>query len=429
MTSFSLLHFPLHSPRIEAPTMPSIQENPAILAHIKKASSDDIEFSAVPSAIQPLFVCTHIRACTERKIAAQRLGDYEGMVEADYKLRQVPFTCVASLSATIASLKSISSTMDTPFVKTALRVSIIFGFICAVFEIIYESFWIYRLQRFLNKPAVQLLQLMQKDLTLQQTQKIFAQYRGYLLKHLPEEQLTYATYCQNPLRLYGVSEESLACTAREAITSVALRCLKNKYFNEDDVLGRVKLERRIRPWCYAEIQKELNSTIELLDSFHPTEVREGKRKADVICKLIETQIHKKRLLHIMGLIGGALSIALLIVSTLTLPWTTPLILLVAFYGLSTIQYIAYAGLLDNPGWKFTASSCIPKGIKNTAAKIARTFTRIYEVCTNSIRRCIKKCHPPKITVLLPALQKSSPSVGQPLCATQHLQLASASVRA
>lgn len=375
----------------QGPSLPLSPSN--ISKNIEVAHSDAIDFSAVPSAIQPLMAPSQVKACRERIAAAKKIGDQEGANDADFKLRQVPFTCIGSLSASITLLKSWDSFKHLLWVNIALKISFVFGMICAAIESVYESFWIYRLQRFLNKPEMQILDKLQTERSLNELEKLFIQHKEHFYSHLSEEEISFAEYyCTQPLRFYGDCDSDVAEQGRGTLQALALRSLRTQYFTEKGIANRVKLERRIRPWCYNDVQNQLDTTLALLESHKSSEVHLGIKKAKDIFQLMEAQLLKKRLLHILGLIGAIVSVALLILTTVALPWAAPIVGLFLFYGLSTFQYIAYAGTLDNPGWKFTPSSCIPPQVKEAVAKIKQRERPVYNLCrpNHNVTMCVVK---------------------------------------
>ena len=107
--------------------------------------------------------------------------------------------------------------------------------------------------------------------------------------------------------------------------------------------------RRIRSWLVTDITKTLSE--------HPEGV--SKDQVDEWMQLIEIQMTKKLLIHVIALItiltlGAGLMLALM--------GAAPIVSL-ALLSISPIltagQYLFECGYLDSPGWKFSWINCVP----------------------------------------------------------------------
>lgn len=339
--------------------------------HVEHAGRDCIDFSGLPGAIQTFRTVEYIRSCHTRIAASGAIGDIEGEGDAAYKMSQIPIIFGGSVCATVAFLKNFSFAARFLWVRVAFVASIVFGFISTVLESIYDAYWIYREKKLLERPEMEILRLVKNNPSYEKLQEVLTKHQMYFERMLEKYDMDYANAIMGCTQqnLSGTSYCDLRSDAETAISDLALKCLEKKYFVEGDDRQRVKLERRIRPWCYDRINKELKGAIALLDSPFKPERKKGLEKANEIFDLIEAQAKKKALNHILGIIYTALIFGGLIATCIPCPALIPLVLLIASVATATFQHCLYTGILDNPGWEFTPITCIPECIRNLAKKI------------------------------------------------------------
>ncbi|MES2344967.1 MAG: hypothetical protein V4494_03400 [Chlamydiota bacterium] len=127
------------------------------------------------------------------------------------------------------------------------------------------------------------------------------------------------------------------------------------------MVKQAKLEHRIRPWAVAKLKQDLIN----LD----LSTREGERTADNLLKMVNTQVHKKLLVNVLGVTGALLGLISISLTLLAVPGLIPLIAFTLFCVLTTARYLVTAGMLEHEGWSFSVTECIPDFIKNIASKI------------------------------------------------------------
>jgi hypothetical protein len=277
-----------------------------------------------------------------------------------------------SVCASVAFLRNFSFAAEFLWVRVALTASVVFGFVCSVLETIYDAYWIYREQKLLERPEMEIMRLVKNNPSYEKLQVVFAKHQKYFERLLEKEDMAYANAVMGCTQLSKSSASycELRRDAESAISELALKCLEKKYFIEGDDRQRVKLERRIRPWCYDRVISELKGATSLLESPFETERQQGLEKAKEIFDLLEAQAKKKMMNHILGIVYTALIFGGLVASCFPCPVLIPLALLIGSFIAAGIQHGIYFGILDNPGWKFTPMTCIPVGIRNAASTIA-----------------------------------------------------------
>ena len=339
-------------------------------------ATEDIDFSAMPGFAQPIASIQYLVACVRRIWNSSKIGDEEGKKDAHFKISQLPFLVVGSVTANIALLRYFDFSSTWYFVSLAMRVSLVFSFICSILEGIYESYWMVRQEMLLNRTEVTVLRELKKATSLERTQEIFEEHRHYFAKRLPGWEESFLLACRACNGLGGITRLNAERTARCELAALALRGLHEKYFRKGDDAQRAKLERRIRPWCYAEIKEELLPAMASLTSDKLILREEGLKKAIGIFTSIETQAYKKQVMHLCSLSIAALTLLSLALMATSCPWIVPLVILIAINTLVCAQYALSTAVIDNKGWKFTPHTLVPVFVRDLVKKIGGFIGRL-----------------------------------------------------
>lgn len=341
--------------------------------HVAVAAKDDIDFSGLPGTIQTFRTIEYARSCSTRLGASHAIGDTEGEADAIYRMAQLPFTLIGSISATIAFLKNFSFAEGFRWVVAAFKASIIFALICSAFETLYDAYWIFRETKLLNRPEMAILRLAKEEPDIKKMEAVFDKHQKYFQRLLPQEEIAKTAAALKRCKMSGYLYFEDVQRAQASLTALAQRCLQMKYFTEGDEGQHAKMKRRIRPWCYEIVKQELQPAIRLLESTYKENRTVGLKKAEGILELVEAQAEKKRLNHILGIAYTILTFAALITTSIACPYIVPLLLLVVSYIAAVAQWGVYAGALDNRGWTFTLSTCVPEPLRGLRNKIANCF--------------------------------------------------------
>ena len=132
----------------------------------------------------------------------------------------------------------------------------------------------------------------------------------------------------------------------------ALKRIYNDYFNlteKKQIVMINKLARTIRPFALIDLHSKI-----LLD-----ETRDGTRKKELI-ELLNTQINKALIVHIIGIASILFATACLVLTFLAFP---PLIFVtIGLIGIAIEfpRYLAPSAFLDQSGYKWNFTACLPK---------------------------------------------------------------------
>ena len=120
------------------------------------------------------------------------------------------------------------------------------------------------------------------------------------------------------------------------------------------------LIRRVYPDCAKKVQKMVPLLIEQYGSINPQEWR--KLAVDLL-KDVKIQSQKKFLMHSIGMIASAITIAGLVAGMCLCPYATVLSLIIIGGIFSTMRYGINEGMMHMHGWKFDPGHLIPDYVK------------------------------------------------------------------
>ncbi len=380
---------------------------------LRRASSDEVDFYGIPSISTPYFAPAWLQSCWHRIRNADMLKDQEGKKDAFFKMAQLPVLTIASLCGTTALLSHFNKARTWTWVGVAAKVSGILNLVCAGLETIYSLYWMRRQYRLYNRVEMQVLKAMKANPSLDKTKEIFEKHRKHFHDYMPCEERRFLRACKACKHSYGIARLRAEQKAKMHLVALALRGLEKKYFNEESY-KKLKMERRIRPWMYREIQKDLPSTLKELES--PTICsKKCMEKALSIFDAINVQTKKKLLFHALVLLEAVcviLSTAALIVTGGGALSTLLMIAGFVFYG---GQFAVSGALIDNRDWKFTPKLLIPETIRNFPQAMVHLASRVKA----AIRKKCFGAPPPQALKLLVPPPKESERIKKHSLAIRH----------
>jgi hypothetical protein len=170
----------------------------------------------------------------------------------------------------------------------------------------------------------------------------------------PENQKEIEDYVQNKLSNLAPKKQQ---EIKEKLTKVELKRAK------------IKLIRRVQPWLADEIEQTIPGIIQDLQSRDLLKRKEAKEKAAEIFENIKTQSHKKLLIHGIGLAAVLITTAGLILGCIACPFFIPAIVMTIGGILALARSCLNSGYIDSKGWEFKPENCIPSFIKSIYKKM------------------------------------------------------------
>lgn len=272
-------------------------------------------------------------------------NDKEAQADILLRLSTLPLGCIytsTSLASTLVqflsffNLKNLSPLRAfSPFITSALNA---FGLVLSVIEFALEIFGLYKDGKFLS-----LIKGCDED-----DKSIKA-----ALLNLKER---YFSLSMDELQILVNITEKKGYTGRSAI-DLGAKWLQTK---------ESELAHRIRPWAVQKLKDKISEG--LLENLEgPGKIQEARE----LLNILRVQSEKKILVHAIGLIGIAFSIAALGLMLATCPWAIPISLAILCIIFSIGRILIADGTLDQEGWRFSFSDCIPKWMKQGWEKITR----------------------------------------------------------
>jgi hypothetical protein len=368
-------------------------------------------------------------------VKAIYLGDKEGEIDATLRLSTLPLNALSSLSSlatTIVQIQTILAQIGTQVLKFGVSVNFLFaanvvGLFLSVFEIIVESVSIKRQAKFLSELHLNSLEKIdrfisekdphkKKELLIKCCRNLCYSENVPISKKLKE---TLSALEMNLLFSDQINEQAILL-AKEALTEASaeilqsdaesldskyvqaspdevrnLQCIAKKRFPQASpvqllldkmllkqellVVKSNNLARRVSPWCAKEASSKIKPLLEQMKSDDPVVKEQARKQTKDL--LFTTQIQAKKYLyyHIVSLVvftAFAISMIALLASC---PPLIPSLMIGAIGTLSFASYILYTGTIEQKGWKFQASDCIPSLVKKGYGKICK----FYSYCTKA----------------------------------------------
>lgn len=253
-------------------------------------------------------------------------GDKESQIDFLLRLVVFPFGLLYRASSVVINLIEVLSffklacisRVNSYFIEVVKTLNII-GIFLSTIELAFESFSLFKTFKFYVKI------LNEKD----QLQFIKDQY--FSLDNKEEETI-----------------QALAAKKSSDVESLRKRFYKIK---------ESSLMHRIRPKAVERLKQ----------SFEQGAIDENTSKE--LTKIVETQLQKKLVLHAIGIVAIILGLISLVYLLLGAPALLTFVILSASIGLSITRLLLQKGLLDQEGWKFSISACLPPFVKKGAEKI------------------------------------------------------------
>lgn len=138
----------------------------------------------------------------------------------------------------------------------------------------------------------------------------------------------------------------------------------NELLLEFDQGKRFNLASRIAPWLVTEF--------DLVDETFLQQVEQGEstacNKAEQLLKEVDTQIKKKLIVHIVGIVSLILTVAGLILLSCGFPVFLPLALTSLGAAVGITRYLLGDGFFNQRGWGFSPSKCLPSWAQDNLVK-------------------------------------------------------------
>lgn len=362
-------------------------------------------------------------------IKAKSLGDTEGELDATLRLSTLPLNALSSISSVITALfqlgtfasyvrVTLSSIHFSPNFLASMN---IVGLILCAVETVIEALAVDRQVNFLSKfhlNSVEKIDNDLKEIDPKKKRKLLAQSCSHLchkkglslssdliakLKRL-ELMLLFAGSADTEIlsqaesALHEASKQILQTDAESLqekyliITSAEKQKIENlakrrfpkappekiakEIANSSLEILKVKsnnLARRVEPWCAQELSSKLAFLLKNMQSSDPTLREKATTEVKEILSLTKIQAKKYLIYHIVSLCVFIASAAVFIALLASCPPLIPVFFLGAIGLVSSISYILYTGSINQKGWKFSASDCIPSPIKYVYRKINQFY--------------------------------------------------------
>lgn len=160
---------------------------------------------------------------------------------------------------------------------------------------------------------------------------------------------------------------------------------KKKDLNIEDLRARLlkikenKLMHRIRPWAAEKLKEAFKKG--LLEEGSELNLDEAKE----LLYSIKAQSVKKAIVNLVGVASLLLALIYFILIIVEVPFIIPLILFGAFFALSMTRYLLAKGTLEQNGFQFSLSDCVPQFVKNGYKKTTELAKRALTHLQDSLR--------------------------------------------
>ena len=358
------------------------------------------------------------------------LGDVEGKIDATLRLSTLPLNALSSLSSLATTFMQIqtillqlgSKVLNFSISGNFLLAGNVIGLFLSAIEIIVESVSIKRQVEFLGKFHLNSIEkidqfIAEKDPKKKKELLIKCCHNLCHTKGLPlSEQLkeTLSSLEMHLLRSGQIDEQTLTLAknalteASELILETDGKTLRQKFTDisaeENEKIHSIakarfpsasrfqllfekiplkndllkiksnKLARRVAPWCAKEISSKIKPLLEEMKSEDPMRKESAIKQIKDLLFTVNIQAKKYLYYHIVSLlifVGSSIGMIALLASC---PPLIPAVILGTIGTVSMASYILHIGTIEQKGWKFSVSDCIPHMVKKGYVKVAKFFT-------------------------------------------------------
>ncbi|MCX6990901.1 MAG: hypothetical protein NTX49_07570 [Chlamydiae bacterium] len=368
------------------------------------------------------------------------LGDREGEIDAKFRLSTLPLNALSSLSSlatTIMQIQKILVQIGAQALNFGVSIPFIFaanvvGLFLSVIEIIVESVSIKRQVKFLSGLHLNSLEKIEQFISEKDPRKkkellIKSCHNLCYSKNVPISKMLKETLAALEMKLLFSDQidEGAILLAQQALTEASAMILQTdaesldrKYMQlspeenqriksilkkrypcsspvqllmEKMLLKRewlaVKsnnLSRRVSPWCAKEMSSKLKPLLEQMKSEDPVIKKNACKQVKELLFTAKIQAKKHLYYHIVSLVVFAVYAISMIALISSCPPLIPAVMLGVIGTLSFASYILHAGTIEQKGWKFQASDCVPSLVKKGYGKICKLFSNCMKAKKPSI---------------------------------------------
>ncbi len=386
------------------------------------------EPSSLPSALNLITIPYDFICNIFSLIRSYAIQDKEARLDARLRLYSLPLNALASLGYVgtfcmqLGSILGINGALQTPLLssKTILYHLNFAALAVSAIEIVFESINIHRQKKFLtylshslvdkvdafleeSNPKIKKKKLLQVlDLLLEKNELFPLNIQNSLRhlnnpsnEHISEETLQLsqdvlkkvskmlllkeANKIQSKyLKISSQEFKRIERIARSRLPSGTDLQIEDEIFDLQNKLLKTKFNqlcKRVSPWCAKDLSEKLEPALKKLRSKEAHISEEGKKEVKELLTLCDIQAKKILIVHIVSLIifvGCAITSAAVIALC---PPMLPVVALTTLGIISSINFLAYHGTINQRGWRFSVVDCIPYFIKWPASKIYQLFQK------------------------------------------------------
>jgi hypothetical protein len=319
---------------------------------------------------------------------ANSIGNEERIFEAAIRLSEQPISFLNGVGNGITYLLQLGVFFKVmrlaPYVAKATLITNAFGLGVCAFESLFESLGIYQAMTF---RAQYILPGRSSD-----PLKILKSLKDRYLTINPREGVKIDAAAKR--RFPKLSEADLEPKKEE----IALQLAHCKASN---------LANRVQPWFVHEIKDQISPLIDKLTSPNAQVRKVAHEEAAEMFKIMDIQVKKKLLVHVVGL-AGIFLIGLGVLMSFCPHLLFMAVFITAVGGLlTTARNWLALGFWKTRGWKFEASECVPRFFKTVYQKILdsnqprqqkplpRVITRqLYQPISHDLSQFLPKPRPP-----------------------------------
>jgi len=144
------------------------------------------------------------------------------------------------------------------------------------------------------------------------------------------------------------------------------------------------LARRVSQWCAKEASCKITPLLEQMKSEDPVVKNNACKELKDLLFTAQIQAKKYLYYHIISLVVFTVFSISMIALLASCPPLIPAVIIGAIGTLSFGSYILYTGTIEQKGWKFQASDCVPLLVKKGYGKICKFYSYCMKAKSPSI---------------------------------------------
>lgn len=336
---------------------------------------------SLPGAMDVFYAPYHFFSALKDLIIFSITGDDDGIAESTLKLTSAFFSFIRALDRISLIFVNVATTV---FNKTVWSITLIFGLIVCAIELGFEGFrlgnqasfhssmisfknsWMYE-----DFKDIKLEDLSDK---IEEIERAISNSQNELTNAFGEESyLNMASFLQmlkcrascpgNKIEIMHDLNKFQRKFAQESQNYDLQSIFKEYCYKEKKVENSIRqLYNRLQPWQAKEFIDKTPEIVEGLNSKDPTRINSSIEAGKELLESMKIQSEKKLLIHCLGIIAIAATIASMI-GAFILPPVPIMILGIVSAIVCAAPGILGGGMLDVKGWDFDPVNLIPNWLR------------------------------------------------------------------